>query len=235
VVVLAGLLTVGVAVPIELCHRAQIIESIGRAPRDWGTPDARAFSVASSMGLLRPSRTDAWWARVVNAPRPDPYLAAEAWHSLSRSSARRGRPAEALRQARRAAATAPDDARGLGVYYRDLTESLARAGREREIAAVVREGLRRASTSEAQRDAFVGAWLGLADREARAEGQSDRSIVAEELAKLAYASALSRAGRSEAARALFAELAQTADSERIRLTARARLSAPAQELRRHGH
>ena len=242
-VVLAVVLTFGMAAAIELFHRAEVVHWVGRAPDHWSAPNVQAFSTATSLALGQNGRADVWWTRAASATDADPYIAAEACHRLSTTSARNERGTEGLRQAREAVAVAPDDAVRLPVYYRDLVRRLRASGAEAELVSVLRQGVSRAGTRPQQAELLAGCinelskprWAQQALDVHAEYAASHPGVTADERVRQARANALRAAGQRDAALRAFEELAQGAESPRIRSAATHSLAELQAERPRDGH
>ena len=230
VVVLALLLVIGFGAALEVLHRGEVTQALGRPPPDWSDPQVRHFASALAwLGVLSDKRFLLAMQEVA-AERPSGEVTAQAAGEVA-LGLMGASSKEDLRYARLAIEAVPPDSPRLAVYYGSYARQLERVGRAEEASVVLRQGLAQASTEKAKETLLAN----LLQTESKRLGPGGALAVYQQYARQEPAAAASdatqyrlaeilvAAGRVAEGRAILQRLAQQAEQQWSRDAAQKKL------------
>ncbi len=233
VVLLALLMVAAMAGWLELLHRADVMEQLGRAPETWSDRQVRDFATGLAYMHLGSIEEHDQWMLAVIEQRPAGEIAAAAastlswygsWGVLSRE--------ERAKHGRMAAELVPTDSPMFKVYYNMYAMDVANQGKLGEAEAVLREGITRAATDE-QRAALLERLLYIEKEHVSPEkalatyhqfATQHPDLVTRDYIRYTYADLLEAVGRTDEARSIWTDLAENAEKPLRREEARRRLA-----------
>ena len=236
VVLLAFLMVVVMAGWLELLHRADVREQLGRPPETWSDRQVRDFSTGVAYITLGVAdQFDRWMVRVIEQ-RPSGEVAAAAASYVSfMGMGKQVSVAERERYEKLATEIVPTDSPRFTVYYSTFATEAANQGKLGEAETVLRAGITRAATDEqratlADRLLYIekehlGAEEALATYEEFAAQHPD--LVTGDNIRYTHADLLNAVGRNAGARNIWADLANNAGDPIWRDQARKQLSETA--------